>query len=172
MSGVTSQDISGWAIDTGLSWTAPIDLEPTFTLSYARASEDFQQTGLQGNSWRFRGVTNFKIYGELLEPELANLEVATAGLGFPLLTNSSIDFVYHHYRQITPRDSLRNTRLKRDPNGVDGDLGQGWDMVLNFRESRRLEIGLVGSLFRAGDAFGKRSGNLSSRVQLEFTFNF
>ena len=80
---VHRNNVSGWAFDLGAFWTLPVEFEPTFTLSYARASGDsspndghngtFRQTGIHRNNWRFNGVNRFRIYGELLRPELSNL---------------------------------------------------------------------------------------------------
>ena len=61
------------------------------------------------------GVTCFKYYGELLDPELSNLAVATLGLGLRPTEWSSIDLVAYHYRQATastaPVASPRSSRL-------------------------------------------------------------
>lgn len=54
-----------------------------------------RQTGLQDNNGEFFGVDCFRYYGELLRPELSKLQITTLALGFRMLTNSSIEFVYH-----------------------------------------------------------------------------
>ncbi len=76
-------------------------LKPSVTLGYALGSgddastsdvdESFRQTGLQDNSAKFNGVTRLKYYGEVLNPELSNLSVLTAGVGIRPSPRSSID---------------------------------------------------------------------------------
>ena len=59
----------------------------------------FRQTGIQDNNDKFGGVTSFKYYGELLEPELSNLHILTAGIGRRFGRRMSLDLIYHNYRQ-------------------------------------------------------------------------
>jgi hypothetical protein len=104
-----TQEVAGWAIDVGLTWQANFPGHPALTLGYAVGSGDsesesgtdhaFRQTGLQDNSDFFGGTFRLHYYGELLQPELSNLHVLTAALGFRLFENildeSSVDFIYH-----------------------------------------------------------------------------
>jgi hypothetical protein len=82
---------------------------PALTAAYAVGSGDdnpghrvdgaFRQTGLQENEARWTGITRFKYYGELLDPELNNLTVVTVGLGLRPTKRSSLD----HIRGADPR---------------------------------------------------------------------
>lgn len=174
--------VSGGGIDVGATWEAPLPGRPNFTLGYAFGSGKsgmeeesdlgFRQTGLQDNSDKFRGVANFRYYGELLDPELSNLHIATAGFGFRFLRRSSVDFVYHHYRQAEPAPFLRDVSFKRDPDGVHRAIGQEWDVIVGFEESSVFEIKLVGALFRAGKAFAPDTGELSYLASLRLRLNF
>jgi len=38
-------NIEGWALDAGLTWEAPISLNPTLTLGYAIGTSIYRQTG-------------------------------------------------------------------------------------------------------------------------------
>ena len=158
------RDVRGWAFDVGATWIAPLAFEPRFTLGYARGSGDtnrhdgrdraFRQTGLQTNAPGFGGVQSFPGYGQLLDPELSNLSVATASAGISLFNASSLDLVYHQYRQLVPTDSLRNARLNASLTGRDRDLGHGIDVVLAVEEWGQLHFELAASAFRTGAAFG------------------
>ena len=160
----TQRDVHGWAFDLGATWTGSSNFEPRLSLGYARGSGDksdddvrdtaFRQTGLNSNAPGFGGVQNFRGYGLLLDPELSNLSIVTAGLGVSLLTSSSLDLVYHHYRQVEPTNALRHARLEAALTGRDRSLGHGLDLVLAVEESDWLEFEVTASAFRAGEAFG------------------
>ncbi len=169
--GPVRRDVSGWAVDAGLDWILPLPWEPRLYAAYARGSGDpapetgsdrsFRQTGLEGNEAGFGGVERFSHYGVLLEPELSNLGVVTAGAGLTLLSASSLDLVYHHYRLVEPATSLRNAALDIRLTGQDLSLGQEVDLVLALEEWERFELGLIGSAFRAGRAFGEAEDDWS-----------
>jgi hypothetical protein len=161
-------------------WQTQLPWHPTFTLSYALGSggnaegEDrsFRQTGLQENNNKFNGVDRFRYYGELLRPELSNLRLITAAAGLRFWHASSIEFLYHRYRQYQPADFLRGARLKADPEGVDPALGEEWNVVIGLEELQRLEIEIVGGMFRAGKAYGGLAGEVAYNAILKMDFNF
>lgn len=175
-------NVSGWAFDIGAFWTLPVQFEPTFTLSYARASGDndtsdghngsFRQTGINRNKWRFNGVNRFRVYGELLRPELSNLRIFTSAFGIKMLKNSSIEFVYHKYDQVEAIDQLRNANLNTDPNGFNRDIGQEINVIANFREWKRLEVGIIGAVFDPGKAFDTNTNDLAYSIFLDVNYNF
>ncbi len=175
-------DVTGWAFDIGTFWTLPFEFQPTLTLSYAHGSGDpnpndkdgrnntFRQTGIQRNNWRFNGVNRFKIYGELFDPELSNLNIFTTALGVRVLNNSSIELVYHKYDQVEAVDKLRNNNINQSPNGSSRDIGHEIDLVTNFREWKRLELELTGSVFNPGSAFDNR--DMAYSVYFDVNYNF
>ena len=165
------RDVSGWAFDGGLTWIVPTPMEPRFTLGYAIGSGDrdpeegadraYRQTGIHDNEAGFGGVRRFSHYGLLLEPELSNLHVATAGFGLSLFASSSLDLVYHHYSQVQAAPFLRDGRIEVELDGDSRDVGHEVDLVLAVEEWERLELQLLGSVFRSGSAFGDQSGELT-----------
>ena len=179
---VERRDLVGWAVDGGLSWESRLPGRPSLNLGYARGSGDrdpddsvdraFRQTGLHDNEASFRGETSFKYYGELLDPELSNLEVFTAGVGIRLLDDTSLDLVFHRYRQVHPSDRLRDAELDARPNGVDADIGRELDLVLAVEEWDTFEMEVIGGVFEAGDAFGEDAGRRSGRVMVELSLGF
>ena len=162
------RDVRGWAFDLGATWVVPVAFDPRFTVGYALGSGDsnaadacdcaFRQTGVQSNMRGFGGVQSFAGYGALLDPGLSNLAILTAGVGVSLFAASSLDFVYHDYRQVEPTNSLRNARLNASLTGQGRDLGYGLDAVLAVEEWDRFQLEASASAFRAGTAFGIQHG--------------
>ncbi len=178
-----SRDVRGSAFDIGGTWLSKVDWLPTITLGYAQGSGDrypddgrdrsYRQTGLQDNNWRFRGVDRFRYYGEMLRPELSNLRIWTLALGRPLFQNSSIEFLYHTYKQVHPEAGrLRDADLKAETLGRSRDVGDELDIVLGLEEWKHWEIEFVGGFFKAGDAFGPFSGESASTLILKVNYNF
>ena len=100
--------IDGYGVDLGLSYVFDGELRPTVTFGWALGTGDddltdrrgpFRQTGLQDNNGKFGGVTSFRYYGELFDPELSNLQVTTLGFGIRPARNFSVDVIGHVYRQ-------------------------------------------------------------------------
>jgi alginate production protein len=155
--------IRGHGFDIGGTWQIARQWRPSLTVGYAfgsgdesgsdRVEHDFRQTGLQDNSARFNGVTSFKYYGEVLEPELSNLRITTVGFGIRPSRRSSVDLVYHHYRQDIAEDELRDAAIEAVPDGDDVDIGHGLDLVIGYREIQDLKLELVLGAFFPGRAF-------------------
>ena len=127
---------------------------------------EFRQTGLQSNEARFAGVSEFKTYGEALDPELSNLKILTVGLGFRPAPDVSLDFVYHHYWLDELADEIRNSALTAQMNQVDTrlskDVGNAFDVVLGVRSLfgvRRLGLDLRAGWFFPGSAFLRNDGD-------------
>lgn len=156
---VTHQRVSGWAFDTGLTWILPLWAEPRLTTGWARGSSGYRQTGIHADEIGFGGVQRFQRYGEILDPELANLSVLTAGVGCTLLRWSSLDLAYHYYSLVSSATSLRNARLEPELTGHSRALGQELDLVLALEDWERVELELIGSAFRAGPAFADDRGS-------------
>ncbi|MFQ5505300.1 MAG: alginate export family protein [Planctomycetota bacterium] len=170
------QSISGQAVDAGVMYAIKHPLRPTIALGYAFATgkkgggEGFRQSGIQDNNSKFGGVTSFRYYGEVLDPELTNLEVITLGLGFRPLHQWSLDLLYHGYRQDKALNSLVNTDLRTIPNGRSRDLGWGADLILGHRTRNRLSLELVLGRFVPGKAFD--DVNPAHKVQLQARIKF
>ncbi len=169
---VEKQKLEGWALDVGLTWELPLSWSPSLTFGYAIGTDDFRQTGLQDNNDRFRAVSRFRYYGELLRPELANLQIWTAAATVPFLQNSSVSVLYHNYRQVKASDSLRKGRIDSDPNGISPSIGQEWDVVVALEEWKHWEMEFVAGVFRAGSAYGEQSGNVAVTAIFKVNYNF
>ena len=173
-----SRSIRGWGVDAGVTYTVDFPLRPSMTAAYAVGSGDsnpdgridraFRQTGLQENEARWAGVTRFKYYGELLDPELSNLAIITVGLGLRPTRQSSVDLVYHEYRQQTASTQLRGAALAADPSGLSPRLGSELDLVVGYDGVKGLEVKGVLSYFIPGQAFPQADGSVFASVKLEW----
>jgi len=161
-----SQRFSGFGIDFGGTYVFPsLPFRPNLTLGFALGTGDdpntavnteFRQTGLQSNETRFAGFSEFKVYGEALDPQLTNIMIFTAGLGFRPTRDISVDFVYHRYWLDEFADELRNAAITAQMNEQSKDVGNAFDIVIGFRNVfglRRLGVDLRGGWFFPGKAF-------------------
>ncbi|MEO2161496.1 MAG: alginate export family protein, partial [bacterium] len=170
------EDLRGYATDFGTSWFPPFAEDYYFTAGYALGSGDsdptdgvdqsFRQTGLQDNNDKFGGVTSFRYYGELLDPELSNLGVLTLGVGRRFGKRDSLDLVFHSYVQDQAADYLTNTDLKRKPDGIHTQLGWELDIIYGKRVFADADLEVIGGMFSPGDAFADRDTAYLAKVQL------
>ena len=177
-----SKKVRGAGLDMGTTVIArKVALKPYLTLAYAYGSGDkttkdrvdhnFRQTGFQLNSGVFGGVVNFNYYGVLLQPELSNIHIVTAGLGFRPSKKSSIEFVYHHYTQDHAFSKLRDESISRNPRGKTTNLGDEFDVVLGSREFKNIRIRSRNGYFLPGPAYGRRDDPaFFTRLDIQFSF--
>jgi hypothetical protein len=163
--GTERRNVSGWGLDAAATWHLPLSYAPRLTLGYAFGSGDtnsesgsdrsFRQTGIGDNEASFGNARRFPTYGLILQPELSNMHIGTAGLGLSLRRNTTLDFVYHYYAQAQPTTSLRSAEIDTELNDSDRELGHALDVVLAAEEWETMGLEWRGSLFRTGDAFGE-----------------
>jgi len=178
---VQSQSLRGFAFDVGASYMArKFQLQPYLTLGFAYGSGDsnpnrgmngnFRQTGFQSNTGKFGGVVNFDYYGILFDPELSNLSIFTAGLGFRPLPKSSMDVVYHHYEQNTRSSSLRDIDVKGDLTGTSTNVGDEIDLIVGYREIQNFRVRLRTGYFIPGSAFVQGDSAFEGRLDVLWSF--
>ena len=172
----------GTAVDVGVTWIAPVALEPSITLGYAMGSGDddpgdgvsrtFRQSGLHLNNGKFNGVSSFRYYGELMRPELANLHVDTVGVGLRPRNKTSLDLVFHRYRLDEPASELVDAAMEdRTLNLIDLDIGSEWDLVVGYEQMVHWEFELDLGYFMPGDAFlGPTDPAASVRFKSKYIF--
>lgn len=171
-------DLRGYAFDLGTTWS-PRALRPlSLTAAYAFGSGDsdpldgaddaFTQTGFNDNTDKFDGVTSFSYYGELVDPELSNLAIATLGAGLALPERQSLDLVWHGYRQdvATALDSFG--RIRASTNGASPDLGWELDLVYGCRAWRHADMEFVAGWFDPGAAFDDQDPAWLLRAQFRW----
>ncbi len=173
--------ISGFGFDVMATYVFPHKLEPSVTFGFAFGSGDestqdgkdrnFRQSDLQDNNSRFNGVTSFKYYGELFEPELSNMLIYTLGIGIRPTKQSSIDLVYHKYLQHQADDDIRDSNINVDPNGLSRDLGDEIDLIFGLRPHENVRFETVFGVFLPGSAFGPNANTAyfaSSQLRIRF----
>ena len=167
-----SQDISGVGFDFGGAHAFEVAREPSIPLGYAFGSSEFRQTDLQSNEADFNGVVDFSYYGELFDPNLANLSIVTADAGINPAEEFSIDIVYHYYSQIKASEEFFDVNIDADPDGVHKSVGSEIDLVLGYeQESENLAVEFSLGYFMPGSAFGPEAENaFSSNIVLEYEF--
>jgi len=174
-------DISGFGFDVMGTYVADLPFEPSLSLGLAYGSGDgdpgkgedhnFRQTGLQSNEAELNGVVPIKYYGELFDPELSNLMVLTLGVGVLPSEATSVDLLYHYYRQDSAADALRSGNLDADPDGEHKELGHELDLVIGTQEVPGLTAELVLGAFFPGRAFGPNA-DIAYLAGLEVQFAF
>ncbi len=174
---VGSFDAAGWGFDVGNTYK--LDNGLNFTLGYAFGQGDnpmsvkdnsFRQTGLQDNNAKFAGVTSFKYYGELANPELVNLKVLTAGMAYRFPQPISIDLVGHYYRQDKLNRRWINTGIRKRPNGISRDLGWELDFILGWRTQASWDLEIVAAYFDPGGAFDNADSAFLGKIQFRYRF--
>jgi alginate production protein len=176
-----SHDVRGFGVDLITTYAPEAAWEPSVTLGFAFGTGDddpgdgvdhsFRQTGLQENNASFNGVTRFKYYGEVFDPELNNLAVLTLGGGLKPSESSSLDLVYHYYRQDHASAELRSSNLDAAPDGRHRELGHEVDFVLGYLGVEDLSVALIVGTFFPGQAFESDADNaylVSFEIQYEF----
>lgn len=174
-------DLSAWGLDGRATYAPDRFLSPSLTLGAAFGSGDanprdgsgraYRQSGLQDNNGRYNGVTTFQYYGEVFDPELSNMAILTAGIGVKPSERSSVDLVYHHYRQHRANPRLRRNDLSAVPTGRDSHLGDELDLVIGVRDIPRTAIEAVLGWFRPGDAFGPGADSaFLARVEVVYRY--
>ena len=107
----------------------------------------------------------------MLRPELSNLEILTLAGGLRPGPDSSVDLVYHRYRQVEPTDQLRDSRLRADPNGLSTDIGSELDLVYGV-DWGDLTLDAALGRFEAGAAFAGREPDAAWIFNLELEYRF
>lgn len=171
-----TQQVRGHAVDTGLHWFPQARHWPILAISHARGSGDknpsddtdhaFRQTGLQDPDQEFR------YYGELLRPELSNLSITTALVGFNLPGATRLTLGYHKFQQVYPSPFLRAARLDISPGGASTDIGRELSLLIDMRKWENLKMILAAGIFTAGNAYGPAAGERATSFFAQFAYEF
>ncbi|MCF8108534.1 MAG: alginate export family protein [Desulfohalobiaceae bacterium] len=171
---IIRRDVSGWGVDTGMTWQTGRLGDMSLTIGYAFASGDRSEDDRTDNAFRQTGFNDgdnrFQYYGELLNPDLSNLTIWTFAVGFPIGGASTLDFIYHQYRQDHAADFLWESELAADPTGNSRDIGWEIDIALTIEEFNNIEIESSAALFKAGDAFGPLADETAYRLKLQINY--
>ena len=171
-------DLQGWGIDIGTTRTLGIRWYLTAGWAFGQGDDNtrdgtdgnFRQTRLQDNNGKFGGVTSFRFYGELIDPELANLHVGTLGVGFRFAPKGSIDLVGHYYRQDKAVRKILDSDIDQKPDGIERELGWEIDGVIVWRPVRTWDFEFVLGWFKPGKAFRRRDDAWISKLQVRYRY--
>jgi alginate production protein len=180
---VEGERLSAYGWDAGLTFRLPGRWEPALTVAHAFGSGDdaqgdgvtrtFRQTGLHDDNGKWAGVTSFRFYGEVLDPELANLVIESAGFGVRPRDFMSVELIGHRYRQDEPAAALVDSAAgdRRRLNLIDDDIGQEWDLVVAWEQLVHWEVELNLGVFQPGRAFlGDRDDAWGTSLKLKYVF--
>lgn len=161
---VGGRRISGQAVDIGGVYQLPtLPLKPRLMLGYAWGSGDdspdgstdrrFRQTSLQGNEARLGGLYKRRIYGEVMNPELSNLRVLSAGVGMTPVPQWSVDLIWYGYRQDTI-GPVEHAAVRGRPDSRDRlQLGNEVNLVLGYAPTDAIIVGAVLGLHQPSGRF-------------------
>jgi|CXWL01.1.fsa_nt_gi alginate production protein len=175
------KDILGYGFDLGATHVFDLAFKPSVTFAYAYGSGDddpndnkdnnFRQTGFQDNSAKLNGVTDVKTYGELFDPELSNLSIYTGGLGVKPTKKSSIDLLYHYYRQNEASTSIRDSQIDKNSNGRDREIGHEVDLVIGVKVYKSIKFSVALGYLKPGETFGQDADDakfINAEVKISF----
>lgn len=167
----------GWGLDLGSTWKPGRRFAVTAGYAAGQGNEPgslidhtFRQTGMHDNNAKFAGVTSFKYYGELVNPELANIRIKTAGFAWLPSRGISLDLVWHDYSQDELSTRLVDTDLDKRPNGRSKDIGRELDLVFGWRTGQKLDIEIVAAWFTPGKAFDNGDSAFLGKLQFRYRF--
>lgn len=169
-------ELGGYMVDLGINATIGGPLDPTLTVAIARATggardNRFRQSGLQSNDFALNGKNSFRYLGEVVDPELTNIQIITLGVGVDLSKDWSADFAAHHYQQMEAQNAFRGSDIEYNPLGVNDELGFGADLIVAYQPNKRLDIKGTAGAFAPGDAFDDDQ-DMAWLARLELDYNF
>ncbi|MEZ5977242.1 MAG: alginate export family protein [Planctomycetota bacterium] len=171
------RDVRGFGYDVGFV-AHDRDWPLAFAAGLAFGSGDdgsgtdtaYRQTGLQDNNGKLGTATSIRYYGELVDPELSNLRVATLALSWWFEEHSTLALVWHDFAQVEAATFLRDTDLDADPNGLDRHLGSELDLVLGTRAFEDFDVEIAAGVFFPGAAFAEDDEASFVRMQVRYRF--
>lgn len=180
-------ELGGFAVNLGINWKLRGTYNTTLTAAAAHASgvskpDRYRQSDLHSNGFKLNGMNKFRYLGEVLDPELTNIQILTLGLGTQLSFNAMADLAIHSYRQVEVQENkLRGSNIEYDANGIDDDLGAGIDLILTYEPNDKTRIKFTTGRFIPGEAFRleplqnestgeERKHAWVTALELEYTF--
>jgi hypothetical protein len=164
-------DVSaGYAFDFGGAWKTADD-NWGFAANYAFGSGDssadnkqssYRQPGIASNKGSAFGGQRYRIYGELLRPELSNLQLLSFSASRKINPSLWLQVTYFHYRQVQADKELRTSNLIISPNGESKNIGGEIDVMLVSSWSKNIAAQFILSGFHSGSAFNDRVGSGSA----------
>lgn len=161
-------DVSGaYGFDLGTSWKAA-DQSWGVAVNYAHGSGDnstdsrqstYIQPAIANNKGHVLGESRDRIYGNILRPELSNLQLVSVTSGWRLNDYLWMQGSYFHYWQLEADTNLIASPLNVSPNGRNTEIGNAIDLIFmgTWRDNVLLQLTLSG--FHAGSAYDQIAAN-------------
>ena len=67
---------------------------------------------------------------------------------------------------------MRDVSIDLDPDGLNRDLGNEFDLVALYEINDSLELEIITAVFKAGAAYGANSGAKSRHWSIDLTYKF
>lgn len=129
----------------------------------------FRQPIIAKNKKRMLGVKKYRIFGDVLAPDLANLQIASLWMGWAVNPGFWIEGGVHQYRQLDADSAAFYSRSRLQPDGKSKDIGTALDLVLGGRIGVGKELQLNLGWFQGGKAFDETAEDDNAyRVLLEY----
>ena len=171
-----TDSLQGFALDLGVNYSIGDRFDSVITLAAAHASggsrsERFRQSGLHSNDFALNDKNSFRYLGEVLDPELTNIQILTLGWGAEPAKNWRTDVAFHTYQQVETEDQLRGADIEYEPLGFDNSLGSAVDLIIAYEPDNHWEIQGTAGRFMPGDAFGNgRNDAWLARLEIGYRF--
>ena len=92
--------------------------------------------------------------------------------GMEMGEDRSVELVYHRYRQQHAADEMRDVRIDAELTRLSPDVGDELDLVFGLEHWEHLELELIGSAFRAGEAYGELADEWAFGFIRKLNYNF
>lgn len=131
------------------------------------------------NSWLQHDVVPSQSASELIDfgglkriPSLLNnLSITTVAAGIRPTRKTSLDFVYHNYRQNEASTFVRDWEIDEDPNEHSTDIGYEIDLIAGYRFKPHHKGSFIVGYFNPGNAFRDKADD-ALFVELELQYEF
>ena len=171
-----STEVDAWALATWLHWTPAMFENHTLSVGYSIGSGTesgkkvgsgtFLQTGLQSNE------LDNQYYGDILDPGLSNLRIATVQLSGLLLPRIHYALTHHRYSRDSLADLTLDTNLEFELSPAERDLGHESSLNLKLKTENDLEarIGIARLITENNTDSGARE--TIDYIEIEVSFEF
>ncbi|WP_395599329.1 alginate export family protein [Pseudomonas sp. A1437] len=117
-----SDDVNGWATDIGVR----LRLDPQWQVgaAYARASADYEQTGLESNRSNYTGTrSRVHRFGEAFRGEMNNMQTATLFGSWMLNDEYDASLIYHKFWRVDGNKPVGSNGINAVENNTDDVTG-------------------------------------------------
>ncbi|MGQ7848433.1 alginate export family protein [Granulosicoccus sp. 3-233] len=173
---VDSVSANAWAFSVWLHWTPQQLSNHTLSLGYsigsgtdlgqAEGSGTFRQTGLHSNE------IDHHYYGEVLDPELSNLRIATIQLRGHIFGSTRYALTHHRYSRDSLHDDTLEAEIDLDLNTGDRRLGHETRLSLEFEPIDGLQTELSIARLITGELMDSGQRESIDRIAVELTYEF